>query len=267
MKDTCYEHREIELPRGHLDPSVDCTYVLIMHGSPREKQIYQELMKAEPTSKVILQYNQGYKKCDKALRKDGPNYDLEHALKHCFKDALSRGYKRVLVLEDDCEFDERIRDPSVIHDLNTFLVDKDPSVYNLGPFVPVVSPMSKITNRKHQLLLYNAGSHANIYNERYMKHAIDHDFMMGHTDMETNRHMSKYMYKVPLAYQKIIPTENSQQGWGNVWPIVEAIIVKPFGIDKDVQPGYDRIKRTMDFIVLTICLLIFFYLIKNKMGK
>jgi hypothetical protein len=232
-----------------------------MRGSPREKQIYHELVKAEPTSKVVFQYNEGYKKCEKSLRKEGPNYDLEHAIKHIFKDALVRGYKRILVLEDDCEFDERIRNPEVIHDLNTFLLSKDPSVYNFGSILPIVSPIDVVMNKKHHFMMFNTTAHATVYNDTYMKYAINHNFMMGHTDFETNRHLSKYTYKYPLAYQKVEKTENSQEGWGGIWPVVELFLIKPFGIDKEVQPGYDNIKRVIDFTVLALCLSLIIYIV------
>lgn len=52
--DSCYYYREYKLPKGNLDSTVDCTYVLIMHDSPREDQIYQHIMKAEPTSRVFF---------------------------------------------------------------------------------------------------------------------------------------------------------------------------------------------------------------------
>ena len=263
--DSCYYYRDYQLPKGNLDPSVDCTYVLIMHDSPREHQIYQHIMKAEPTSKVIFQYNFGYKKCDKLLRENKPNIDLEDAVKTIFRHALDRGYKRILVLEDDCEFDERIRDPEVVEDLNTFLNNKNPSVYNFGSILPVVSPFDVIKNEKHQFVLYNTTAHATIYNSDYMNYAVDHDFMLGHADFETNRHLSKYTYKFPLAYQKVEKTENSQQGWGYVWGIVESLIIKPTGIDKQVQPGYDNIKKVMDFTVVIsciLCVLIIFYKLK-----
>lgn len=263
--DSCYYYRDYQLPKGNLDPSVDCTYVLIMHDSPREHQIYQHIMKAEPTSRVVFQYNFGYKKCDKLLRENKPNIDLEDAVKTIFRHAIDRGYKRILVLEDDCEFDERIRDPEVVEDLNTFLNNKNPSVYNFGSILPVVSPFDIIKNEKHQFVLYNTTAHATIYNSDYMKYAVDHNFMLGHADFETNRHLSKYTHKFPLAYQKVEKTENSQQGWGYVWSIVESLIVKPSGIDKQVQPGYDNIKKVMDFTVVIsciLCVLIIFYKLK-----
>ncbi len=250
----CYRHDEYVLQRGHLDPSIDCTYVLIMEGSPREASIHDHISKAGITSRVVFQYNTGYKKCKKKLRKPAPNYDLEHANKRIFKHALRRGYKRIIVLEDDCEFDDRIRDPEVVNDLNTFLNKKNPSVYNLGPTFFFSSPLDILLQKKHRLLLYNAASHATIYNDTYMRYGVKHPFMMGHSDFETNRHISKYTYRIPLAYQKVVSTENAREGWGFIWPVMNTFIVQPSGIDKNVQPGYDNLKRVFDLVSVGTCL-------------
>lgn len=252
MDPACYYYEEFHVTQGSLDPSVDCTYVLIMHGSPRKQQIYQNIVKSNLTTNVVFQYNYGYKKCDKDLRKRGPNYDLEDANKKAFKHALDRGYKRILLLEDDCEFDERVRDPKVIEDLNSFLIEKNPSIYSLGTTFSLSSPIDIVTQKKHHLLLYNSAAHAVVYNEDYMRYAIDADFMLGHSDFETNRHTSKYTYHKPVAYQKVEETENAREGWGYVWPILNNLIVKPTGIDKQVQPGYDIMKTGNDILVL-IC--------------
>lgn len=268
--DSCYYYRDYQLPNGNLDPSVDCTYVLIMHDSPREHQIYQHITKAEPTSKIVFQYNYGYKKCEKFLRENKPNIDLEDAVKTIFKHALERGYKRILVLEDDCEFDERITDPEVYQDLNMFLMKNNPSVYNFGSIFPIVSPFDIISNKQHQLILCNFTAHATIYNDKYMKYAIDHDFMLGHADFETNRHVSKYTHNTPLAYQKVEKTENASKGWWYIWDFIENVIVKPYGIDKKVQPGYDNIKKSLDYIniiCLLTCIILGIYLIKNITRK
>ena len=165
-------------------------------------------MKAEPTSRVIFQYNFGYKKCEKSLRENKPNIDLEDAYKTAFKHALDNGYKRTLVLEDDCEFDERIKDPEIVEDLNTFFIEKNPDIYNLGTTFGFPLPTDVIAGKTHQLLMYNSASHADVYNEKFMKYAIDHNFMGGHSDFETNRHLSKYTYKFPLAYQKVVETDS-----------------------------------------------------------
>ena len=262
MDPPCYYYEEFHVTQGSLDPSVDCTYVLIMHGSPRKEQIYQNIVKANLTTKVVFQYNYGYKKCEKSLRKQGPNYDLEDANKTVFKHALNRGYKRILLLEDDCEFDERVRDPDVIADLNSFLLEKNPSIYSLGTTFSLSSPIDIVRQKKHHLLLYNSAAHAVIYSEDYMRYAIDADFMLGHSDFETNRHASKYTYYKPVAYQKVQETENAREGWGYIWPLVNNVLVKPTGIDKQVQPGFDMLKVVNDTLTIG-CLLMCLFVIKT----
>lgn len=249
----CYRLiEEVSKHTGNFDACIDCTYVLIMEGSSREPIIRKEVSMAGITSRVVYQYNKGYKKCRKNMRKQKPNYDLEHALKHAFSDALMRGYERILVLEDDCEFDDRIRNPMIIDDVCGFLTDKNPDVYTLGSFLPVVNPL---TFSNHQRLLLNFGSHAIVYNKKYMEWLINNDCMLGHVDFETNIHWSKFTYKFPLAYQKIVPTENTKEGWSGYYDILNTLIFKPAGIDKNVQPGYDIIKKWSDIFIVTIFLI------------
>ena len=169
-----------------------------------------------------------------------------------------------MVLEDDCEFNERIREQEIINDINKFLIEKDPMIYALGTFISFSSPINIITMRKHQLLLFTTGTHAVIYNDKYAKEAIKKSFMLGHADFEMNRYISKYTYYKPLAYQKVIETENTREGWWYMWPIINTIIIKPTGIDKNVQPGFDIIRSVTDMIVVSIFLII---IIKMKINK
>ena len=235
---------------GNFDSCIDCTYVLIMEGSSREEQIREEVAKAGITSCTVYQYNKGYKKCHKNLRVQKTNYDLEHALKNAFRDALVRGYERILVLEDDCEFDDRIKNPMIIDDVCGFLVSENPYVYTLGSFLPVVNPL---TFSNHQRLIYNGGSHAIIYNNTYMEWLINNDCMLGHVDFETNRHWSKFTYKLPLAYQKTMMSENVKESWSVPYNVLNSLMFKPTGIDKNVQPGYDLIKKWSDILVVLLC--------------
>lgn len=246
---------------GSLDDCVDCAYVLTMEGSPREASIREQIARAGLTSRVIFQYNRGYKKCPKRLRKNGPNYDLEHAQKNAFRHALAAGHSRILMFEDDCEFDERIKDPEIIEDVKSFLTEKDPSVYTFGSFLLLPNPLDVLAGSKHQLLLYNSSTHAVVYNRRYMEWVATNDCLLGHVDFETNRHASKYTYRVPLAYQKITETENSREGWGHAYPIMRALIFGPLDLAARVQPGYDIIKRwadTISVILLVLAARLFF---------
>jgi hypothetical protein len=266
--DSCYYYRDYKLPKGNLDPSVDCTYVLIMHDSPREHQIYQHIMKAEPTSRVVFQYNFGYKKCDKKLRKNKPSVDLEDAVKTIFKHALDRGYKRILVLEDDCEFDERIRDPEIVEDLNTFFIEKNPDVYNFGSAGPLLSPIDVVLDSKHQRLIFNNHAHATVYSENYMKTSDSRSFLFDAADMETNRYFSKFTYKFPLAYQKFTATENALESYPFLYTLTKYTIIEPSGIDKKVQPGYDNIKKVSNYLAIlsfVLCIVLITFLIGKKM--
>lgn len=238
-----------DLP-GNFDSCIDCTYVLIMEGSTREKQIRDETLKASITSRIIYQYNKGYKNCNKKLRVYKTNYDLEHALKNVFKHAMRNGFKRILVLEDDCEFDDRIRQQKIIDDICEFLITKNPQIYTLGSFMPIVNPFTFLD---HQRLLYNAGSHAIIYNHEYMSWLLNHDCMLGHVDFETNRHWSKFTYKIPLAYQKITHTQNVEDAWKIPYILFNNLIFKPSGINKEVQPGYDLIKKWSEILMMFLC--------------
>ena len=260
----CYYTKSYTIDEGNYDGVVECTYVLLMENSKREEQILQQIEEAKITRRVVIQYNRGYKKCEKDLRVNKPNYDLEDAVKNVFKHALSQGYSRIIVLEDDCEFDERIRDPIVVNDLRTFLERRDPKIYNLGTSISLTSPFDVLLHNKNQRLLYTTCAHAVIYSREYMESAVNRDYMLGHVDFEHNRTWSKYTYTYPLAYQKFTDTENKKEGWGYIGNFLDYILFKPMKLDTQVQPGFDRIKLICDYVSIVLFLLLLFYLIRIK---
>lgn len=262
----CYRTKSYTIDKGNYDGVIECTYVLLMENSKREEQILRQIEDAKITSKVTIQYNKGYKKCEKNLRVNKPNYDLENALKNVFKHALNQGYSRIIVLEDDCQFDERIGDPVVVNDLRTFLDRRDPQIYNLGMTLSLISPTDVLLHNKNQRLLYTTCTHAVIYNKTYMENALTREFMLGHADFEMNRVWSKYTYTYPLAYQIFEDTENKKEGWGYIGKIVDILILKPLKLDTQVQPGFDRLKLAFDYLSVVLFLLLLFY-IKRKIVR
>ena len=254
----CYYYKNYTLPVGTLDSSIDCMYVLIMDGSEQYKSIKKEIEKAGIVSEVIFQFNLGYKKCNKNLMLQSPNRDLIHALQTVFKDASKRNFERIIVLEEDCMFDERIKQEDVIQDLNTFFINKNPDVYNLGPFIHLSNPLDVLFHNKHKLLFFNGGSHCNVYNRKYFENKAYSDFYTASPDMETNLQFHTYSYHKPLAYQLLNETENSKEGWGILKPISDFVFIKPSGIDKKIHPGYDNIYKVCDlFSVLMICSILY----------
>lgn len=259
----CYYTKSYTIDKGNYDGVIDCTYILLMENSKREEQIIQQVKKAQVTNQVVIQYNKGYKNCDKNLRVNKPNYDLVDALKTVFKHAREQGYSRIIVLEDDCQFDERIKDPVVVNDLRTFLKKRDPQIYNLGTTLSLTSPLDILLHNKNQRLLYTTCAHAVIYNKTYMDNALTRDFMMGHTDFEMNRVWSKYTYTYPLAYQLLEETDNKREGWGYVSFIAD-MLFKPLKLDTQVQPGFDRLKMTFDYVSIILFLLLIFAIRRIK---
>lgn len=253
----CYYYEEYTLGNdGSLDPVVDCTYVLTMTNSTRKEQIKQHLTHAGLTSRLVFQYNHGYKGCAKPLKHNGPNYDLCHANQTAFQHALDRGYKRILLLEDDCEFDHRIKDPEILSAIRRFLYDHDPDIYNLGTTICATSPIDIILGMKHRRLLMSFSTHAVIYNRKYMEWLIHNSCLLGHTDTTHNIHWSKFTYRVPLAYQKQTLTENAKYGWGYGYHILNTLFYKPFRLDTHVQPGHDYVRIIFD--ISTIIVFLFF---------
>jgi hypothetical protein len=228
-----------------------------MHESPRIPQIKDQVKRAGVVSNVTIQYNYGYKKCDKNLEEQKTNLDLVHALQTAFRHALSKGYQRVMILEDDCQFDERIHDPEVIDDLNSFLSQRDPPVYSLGGFPMFVNPLDVLFHTRNQLSLTLGASHCIVYNREHMEHAAYKKFTTGHVDAELRQTFFKYTYHKPLAYQVFEDTENSLE-WIFLKKLFENTTYRLFPVNKSVQPGFDNSKIFFDYCMVALCIILFF---------
>jgi hypothetical protein len=262
----CYYYEHLNLPSGSLDPSIDHLYIITMHESPRIKDIKDQAKRSGIVSNVTIQYNYGYKKCDKNLDEQKTNLDLVHALQTVFRHALSKGYERIMVLEDDCQFDERIHDPEVIDDLNSFLIKRDPPVYSLGGFGMFVNPIDVLLHNRNQLSLLLGASHCIVYNRKHMEHAAYKKFITGHVDGELRHTFLKYTYHKPLAYQVFEDTENSLE-WGSWKKLFEYTLYPLFPVNKSVQPGFDNSKIFFDYVMVFICVFISFKIIRACITK
>lgn len=260
MNEHCYTRKILNYKNGIFD-SIDCTYIITTYNSTRIDKLIDTINKIRPTKKVVVQYNKTYKNCNKKLEKYLVNYDLSDANIHAFKHAITNNFKRVLVLEDDCEFDDRIHNKRITNSINKFLKLKNPDIYNFGTTISITNPFD-ILFKEHQLLLLNSCAHATVYSERYMKDIVKRGgHILGHVDFNTNMYMSKYTFHKPIAYQKILPTENAINNWS-----IYYYISKPFfdllHLDKKVQPGFDILKIIHDFISIFIFIFIIVILLR-----
>ena len=147
-----------------------------------------------------------------------------------------------------------------------FLDRRDPQIYNLGTTFSLTSPIDVLLHNKNQRLLYTICAHAVIYNKKYMENALTREFMNGHTDFEMNRVFSKFTYTYPLAYQLFEDTENQKAETGLVRFVTNSIF-KPLKLDIQVQPGFDRLKLTFDYISVAIFLVLLFFMRRRFLRK
>ena len=223
----CYHNIKINLDTpGKLDSCVDVTIILTMEDSDRHEQIMNEVTKASLTSNIIVQVNKGYKKCNKNLEKQSSEYDLGHALKNAFKYALNNGLKRILVLEDDCEFDHKtIAYPETCQSICNFLKHRDPEVYDIGHFGITFVNMFPYTF-KHFKVNTILGSESIIYNDIHMRKRISRPDKERQVDRELKHHGNKFCYFIPLSAQKVEETENSKK-WYTTMGINNYELAKP----------------------------------------
>jgi hypothetical protein len=206
-----------------------------MENSDRRKSIEKQI-KNIPVERVCFQINQGYKKCAKSLLKQQPNYDLCHAYKMCFKHALNQGYRRILVMEDDCIFDEKIHDSEILNDIREFIMRKDPEVYNLGPLPMIPNPLSLMYNHYHTL--FQQSTHCVIYSDTYMRKFIQiENIPLGHIDVYNQITTRMFCYKTPLAYQTYTKTENTST-WPHGYDTIARVVIKPLQLDTKPQHGF-----------------------------
>ena len=112
-----YYFKEYNNDKGIFDTIVDITYILLMENSPREKSVLDNIHKFKLSKKVIIQYNKGFLNCKKDLIQQTTNYDLSDAYNNVFIDSLKNNYNRILVLEDDFMFDDRILNKNTLKDI------------------------------------------------------------------------------------------------------------------------------------------------------
>jgi hypothetical protein len=115
----CYNIKEINYESGFFDNCVDATYVIHLENNGRLNHINKQLEQFQPTKKVYIAINKGFKNCNKKLIEQVSYQDLTDAFLQCFKHANERNYNNILILEDDFIFNPEIKDSKNINSLNS----------------------------------------------------------------------------------------------------------------------------------------------------
>ena len=261
----CYRF-EIVQGKEPLINSIDATYVLHLENNGRIDSIKKELREFYPSKNTFILYNKGYKKCKKQLPGNETSYDIVDANLHIFKDAKEKGFKNILLLEDDFFFNKEIRD----HCLNVenFISSHDDFVYYLGNVPAIIFPYSW----NHYRATFVMGSHAVIYSEYYRNALLrvpqdkieDWDVFQF-----TFKPHLRFMYYKPLCYQLFPITENSQ-GWGNENIFLRGLAIFVFQLfqllklNKQTSPGYPFFYFTSKVIFWLLLLIVIFVFFPYK---
>ena len=268
MKVKCYNFKKLEYNQATFADSVDATYILHLEGNGRLPDILNQLNKYHPTKIVYIVFNKGYKKCQKKLSKYEPPTDLVDAYYQALKDSKTKNYRNILILEDDFIFNDRMNDPKVSNDINTFINDKDNEefMYMLGALPHLQIPYKN----KHYTLCISSGTHASIYSKKLRDDILDNVPVdtVGDWDVYTNLNCSRYIYEEPLCYQLFPDTENSKY-WINYFGISTALrsYLKSLELDTKAEPGYSTCytnsRKRIFYILIFIIIIVFLYINKS----
>ena len=188
---------------------IDAAYVLTIENSPRTADFLTRVRQLSPLDVIVVQYNKTHKHCKKT-GVTSPDSDLRHAMANCIKAALKRGEKRVLIMEDDCEFLGTRFTRKNVTAIDLFVKDKDIDAYLLG-CIPMLS--TPTADGQHLRIYRGGAAHAVLWTQRGMckfMTRISRTHEKAHVDTLITTLLSVYAPIAPYAVQKHPDTTNSR---------------------------------------------------------
>lgn len=254
---SCYNFETIIFNKGFLDESTDCTYIIHLEGNGRYKRIIEQLDKYQPTKKVFILHNKGYKNCKKKYYITKPPYDLIDAFLYIFRDANKKNYNNILILEDDFIFDDKINNKNNTDKINKFINkynDKE-IMYSLGVLPFIMVPYEK----SHYKVILSGGCHSIVYNKNIRNRILKINQQdIKDWDLHKIFRYDLYTYNEPLCYQIFSETENKKCWGGTTLISVPAILfLKLLKLDIKTNPGYQIMYITSKVILLIILIISF----------
>lgn len=254
---TKFSFETIRFPStGLLDSFVQCTYVLTRKDSPHHKSMYKQLYQYRPTKTVRVYIGNTHASVHIPSEKSTKQNDSLTAYYNVFKDASEKKYHTILILEDACILNDRLRNPAIQNHIQNFMKQQSRShhyCYSLGS-IPFLISAFNFTHNTMKIL--GTGSHAIICPRQTILKCRKYIETLQHNDnIESifNFTITRYNYKEPLCLRTIDSSNNSQQGW------FVRLACKIFGLQNP-----DTVLKDFDnlyYIVKVIHLAIYFFLI------
>ena len=205
---TCYSYKILNTTTTPIFKNVDVVLILTMEGSNRFKNDPFLLNLAK---KTIIQYNKGFKKCNKPSTIISSREDIVHAYYSAFE--YLKEYNNVIILEDDAIVINK--NPLIYNKIDKFINIQDFDIFTFGSF----GLFSNYNEDFLKISPFFGALQAVIYSKKarnkLTKDIILSNFNKGHMDnIYIDNLDKKFTYKYPLIVQIFTKTEN-QNLWGN----------------------------------------------------
>ena len=213
----CYSYKVINKCETPLLKNVDVVLILTMEGSNRFNEDPFLLYLAK---KTLIQYNKGFKKCNKPSTIISSKQDIVHAYYTAFE--YLKEYNNVIILEDDALVVNK--DPLIYEKIDNFITTTNFNIFTFGSF----GPLSKYNEDFLKMDSCNFGAAQAIIYSREARSKLIEDisssnFNKGHMDITYISALTrKFTYKYPLIVQLFPKTEN-QNTWNNTIFILTSI--------------------------------------------
>jgi hypothetical protein len=237
----CYTYKVINNCETPLLKNVDVVLILAMEDSTRFKE---DPFLLNLTKQTIIQYNKGFKKCNKPSTIKTPKEDIVHAYYTAFE--YLKEYNNVMILEDDALVVNK--DLLVYEKIDTFIATTDFDIFTFGSF-GLTSKYSK-DFFKFDKSPFNLSkltyicSQANIYSYNARTKLIEDisstNFNRGQMDSEYLAYLDKvFTYKYPLIVQLFPQTENMKLWCNNIFHLhIVKCIIALFKLDSRTYGWY-----------------------------
>ena len=266
MNTTCYKLKEYKF-NDPIFNSVDATYIIHLEGNGRLDNIKEQLKNYHPTKIVYILFNKGFKKCKKDKHINKPPLDLIDAFFQCFKDANSKNYGNILILEDDFIFDKEILNITHSNRIDNFLDEKNKTEEIYVYYIGVITYLQTAFGDYHNRLILSTGTQSCIYSKEFIKYLLNNvkQETINDWDIYINFNYVRYKYYTSLCYQTFPETNNSKY-WdqGSIFLKYLLKILKynmsNMKLNIKPQPGFNIMESSSRFIfwfiIITFILLI-----------
>jgi hypothetical protein len=255
----CYSYKVINNCETPILKKVDVVLILAMEDSTRFEE---DPFLLNLTKQTIIQYNKGFKKCNKPSTIISSKQDIIHAYYTAFE--YLKEYNNVIILEDDALVVNK--DLLVYEKIDSFIATTDFDIFTFGSFGSVSKHNGDFLNIGS---FYFGASQAIIYSRNARTKLIEDisssNFNKGQMDTSYLAYLTKkFTYKYPLIVQLFPKTENMQSWVNNIVLLyITKILISLVKLDTNIESWFLLyfIYRNYIYIITLVLVLVLILII------